>query len=411
MTHVRTIAAIATATIALVLVPQVQAVSDTTETVIETLEIKAIEPLAPIDTDEIIDGVRIVSDDAEVTEMLTGGVEAYAAAGYPIENTEIRYEENGCEGIVGYHAEEKGHHVVVMCVANEWTLLHELGHVWADLYLDEQRRIEWLELRGLDSWHEGDWGDRGTEHVAEIMAYGLYDTATAHVPTGIGNNDYRTVTEAYEWLTDLSPKHRQRHTEATTGHETTARVPVVASRTIVPAEAPSVDTVADELKAVSEYQFPLACGYPRWHTSHGGYGYVDPRDWTHVGVDLYAFEGTPVVSPVHGVVVDAGWHDISGWKVVVEDRNGYRHRMVHLASAPTISTGMGVAAGQQIGLVGKSGNAEGGGPHLHYEISLDGETIDPMLWLEGTMGTNIEAAPSSFYTTDAPAWADCDSRA
>jgi hypothetical protein len=411
MTYARTIAAIATATFAFVLVPQIEgnaSAESTFSPVVETRVAGPVAPLPEVDDTDIIDGVKLIADTGERTDFFVAALDKFAAAGWPITNTEIRFDEDECVGAVGFHAEEKGHHVIVMCTDAEWTLLHELGHVWSDLYLSEDQRAEWVERRGVDSWHEGDWQDRGTEHAADIIAFGLFDTT--HVPTTIGNNDYGTLVENFDWLFGMAPLHRNK-VERAVSHENHTRVEVVPSRQIVPAEASATNVEVAEPVAPSEYNFPIACGFPRWHSSHGGYGYVDPRDWTHVGVDLYAFEGTPVVSPVHGTVVDAGWGDISGWKVVVEDRFGYQHRLIHLSQPARAATGMTVHAGQDLGAVGRSGNASGGGPHLHYEIRMDGEPIDPMPWLNATGGGNVDRAPSSFYSNAAPAMAACEAKA
>jgi hypothetical protein len=94
-----------------------------------------------------------------------------------------------------------------MCSDAMWALLHELGHVWSDLYLDETERAAWLESRALDSWSEGDWEDRGTEHAAAVIAFGLYDTA--HVPLGFGINDYNETVSAFESLFGVAPLHRR----------------------------------------------------------------------------------------------------------------------------------------------------------------------------------------------------------
>ena len=342
--------------------------------------------------------------------MAVSALEKFERMGWPITNTEIRFEIDSCAH-AGYHGFERGHHVVVLCNESGWTMLHELGHVWSDLYLGHQARNELVERRGLEGWAGADieWADRGTEHVAELIAFGLQDGR--HAPARmLAHSDYRGLVEDFEWLFGVEPLHRGPAGKEPTGLESTARFQVVSPRTIVPAEAPAVEQASVVEAVASEYRFPMACGYPRWHSAHGGYGYEDPRDWTHVGVDLYAYEGTPVVAPVHGTVIDAGWHDIAGWKVVIEDRFGYRHRLVHLASEPVVGEGMEVAAGQHVGEVGRSGNAAGGGPHLHYEIRKNGETIDPMPWLERTDGHNIDRAPASFSTVYAPWSSDCDAR-
>ena len=434
MTHVRTIAAVITAVVAAVVVPQIATVTTAAVASSETVEARVAAPITAlpeveIDDTEIIEGVRIVSDDEDRIAAVTRIVERFESLGWPITNTEVRYSEDECDGAVGFHTEERGHHVVVLCTDTEWTLIHELGHVWSDLYMSEAQRDEFVGRRGLDSWHEGDYDDRGTEQAAQLIAFGLYDTA--HIPSQMGERgDYASMVEDVEWLMGVEPVHRQRTLKVDTSHESTTRIEVAAATVVIPADVEPaavvehshddhdhgyehdthVEVSAED--APAEYRFPVACGYPRWHSRNGGYGYVDPRDWTHVGVDIYAFEGTPVVSPVHGTVIVAGWGDIPGWKVVVEDRFGHGHVMVHLSKPPVVSAGSEVTAGQQIGMVGRSGNASGGGPHLHYEIrTAEGGHINPMVWLNRTDGTHVEAAPHSFSSLSAPAWSSCELKA
>lgn len=407
MTYARTIAAAVATTVGLVLVPAISTTNQASASAVETAVVTSIEPLAPVSTDEIIEGVRVVADTDEHAALVSKSLDKFAAAGFEITNTEVRYDEDACTGSVGFHTIEDGHHVVVLCTDSEWTLLHELGHVWSALYLDDDLRSEWLDRRGLRSWRDAeDVMQGGTEHAAEIIAFGLYDTW--HTPRSIDGNDVDTLLDDFEWLFGMAPLHRQPVRRASM--ETTARVTVIVANDQRPADsAPEADDEA--VSAPIEYRFPLACGFPRWHSRHGGYGYEDPRDWTHVGVDLYAFEGTPVVSPVHGTVVAAGWNDVSGWNVTVQDRRGYRHVMVHLRRPPVVAVGMTVASGQRVGDVGRSGNASGGGPHLHYEIRLGEDTIDPMEWLNETTGINVEQAPRNLAVTDAPALAACETRA
>ena len=368
---------------------------------------KPIEALPAIETDDIIDGVRIVADNDDLVVFVTNALQKFAHAGYPIDNTEIRYDEGACDGAVGYHTVDEGHHLVVMCLQAEWTILHELGHVWSDQYMDEQDEAEWLERRGLDSWSEGDWDQQGTEHLAETVAFGLLDTA--HTPRRVAGG-YDKHVDDFEWLFGMEPLHRQRGAEkASLSLETTTRVTVV-NTTDLAVETEAAEEGLLETLVTEGYTFPVACGYDRWHSHGGGYGYEDPRDWTHVGVDIYAYEGTPLVSPVAGDVVESRWSDVSGWRVVIEDRKGYRHVMVHMNRRPLVSEGSTVRAGQEVGEVGRTGNASGGGPHLHYEIREDGEPIDPMPWLRATGDHNVEKAPQVFHLRPASPLAACSAR-
>ena len=85
------------------------------------------------------------------------------------------------------------------------TLLHELAHAWADLTLDSEMRRRFLDLRGLDIWHDNSvpWEERGFEHAAEIIAWGLLDQDL--LLTSIGETDTRKLAEAFELLTGRKP--------------------------------------------------------------------------------------------------------------------------------------------------------------------------------------------------------------
>ena len=79
-------------------------------------------------------------------------------------------------------------------------LLHELGHIWIDQNVSQADRDRFLELRGLWTWNAStvDWGDRGYEQGAEIMAWALGDRIlTAQIP----QNDAARLAEGFELLT------------------------------------------------------------------------------------------------------------------------------------------------------------------------------------------------------------------
>jgi murein DD-endopeptidase MepM/ murein hydrolase activator NlpD len=107
----------------------------------------------------------------------------------------------------------------------------------------------------------------------------------------------------------------------------------------------------------------------------------------HQGQDVFAACGTPLVSAMTGTVQYAGYQGSAGNYIVI-DNNGSDTDFVymHLAYPATIRTvNAPVAAGQQIGAVGESGNAEG--CHLHFEYWQGdwwggGEPIDPLPYLK-----------------------------
>ena len=98
----------------------------------------------------------------------------------------------------------------------------------------------------------------------------------------------------------------------------------------------------------------------------------------HQGIDIGAWYGTEVTATKAGEVVFAGWRPGLGWTVVLEHEMGFSTVYGH-NSWYVVDPGDIVAAGQRIALSGGSGRSTG--PHLHYEIRLDGVPMDPMIYL------------------------------
>lgn len=109
-----------------------------------------------------------------------------------------------------------------------------------------------------------------------------------------------------------------------------------------------------------------------------GYGMrSDPIKHTeikHPGFDLAAPTGTTVGAASGGTVTHAGPAGTYGNLVTVRHPNGYETRYAHL-SAVTVHEGDKVQQGQEVGKVGTTGYSTG--PHLHFEVRHDGQTIDP----------------------------------
>ena len=94
----------------------------------------------------------------------------------------------------------------------------------------------------------------------------------------------------------------------------------------------------------------------------------------HTGVDLAAPYDTPVYATAPGVVTYAGYRDDYGKIVEINHGNGIATRYAHL-HAFTVSVGQHVGLHQQIGYLGSTGRATG--PHVHYEVVVNGEPQDP----------------------------------
>jgi murein DD-endopeptidase MepM/ murein hydrolase activator NlpD len=102
-------------------------------------------------------------------------------------------------------------------------------------------------------------------------------------------------------------------------------------------------------------------------------GYSRP----HMGVDWAAPIGTPVFAAGNGTISSAGWDSGYGRRIEVEHANGYITTYNHLSGfARGAKEGAHVKQGQVIGYLGQTGLATG--PHLHYEILVNGHFVDPM---------------------------------
>ncbi|MFE7978278.1 peptidoglycan DD-metalloendopeptidase family protein [Streptomyces shenzhenensis] len=101
----------------------------------------------------------------------------------------------------------------------------------------------------------------------------------------------------------------------------------------------------------------------------------------HTGVDFVVPTGTSLKAVGAGTVVSAGWGGAYGNQVVVKLADGHYAQYAHLSQL-SVSAGQTVAAGQQVGLSGATGNVTG--PHLHFEIRTTptyGSDVDPLAYL------------------------------
>ena len=94
----------------------------------------------------------------------------------------------------------------------------------------------------------------------------------------------------------------------------------------------------------------------------------------HVGIDLSAVEGTPILSAANGIVSYAGWKSGYGYTVEVDHGFGFMTRYAH-ASRTLVERGQAVTRGEIVAQIGRSGTATA--THLHYEIWMDGEAQNP----------------------------------
>ena len=97
----------------------------------------------------------------------------------------------------------------------------------------------------------------------------------------------------------------------------------------------------------------------------------------HTGVDWAAPIGTPIIAAGNGTVEKVGWAGGYGKQIIIRHANGYETSYNHQSAfAKGIEPGVRVRQGQTIGYLGQTGLATG--PHLHYELIVNGTKVDPM---------------------------------
>lgn len=124
------------------------------------------------------------------------------------------------------------------------------------------------------------------------------------------------------------------------------------------------------------YEGAIGVGTFVWPTTdHGISGYTfDPV--VHPGIDISGAEGNPVYATDSGVIVYAGWSDYGyGYLIVIDHGTGWQSAYAHLSSV-AVSCGQSVYQGGFIGGLGNTGNSSG--PHLHFELSINGVKVNPL---------------------------------
>ncbi|MEQ9634840.1 MAG: M23 family metallopeptidase [Devosia marina] len=97
----------------------------------------------------------------------------------------------------------------------------------------------------------------------------------------------------------------------------------------------------------------------------------------HTGVDLAARTGTPIYASGDGVISYYKWQSGYGNKVEIQHVNGYETAYGHMSRfAEGLGVGSRVRQGQVVGYVGSTGQSTG--PHLHFEIKINGNLVDPL---------------------------------
>lgn len=168
----------------------------------------------PITADPATTPVLVFDGLAGDLERAEWAFEQFSAANMDFPNLELRFSSDpqACAGNAGLHRSRGAEHLVSICNSDQarrhLTVLHELAHVWAADNVDDSTRSAFLEARGLRQWNGTDvaWENKGTEHAAEIIAWGVNNRPCRLVPRAqIGERDLNDLSAQFELLTGSSP--------------------------------------------------------------------------------------------------------------------------------------------------------------------------------------------------------------
>lgn len=193
--------------------------------------------------------------------------------------------------------------------------------------------------------------------------------------TSIASGQSKIVQQGSDGIKEVTYAYEQKNGKEVTKTVLDEKILTPAVNQIV-AKGPAIVHVASNYNAsrgsgqVGGLSWPL-----RGHIS-SYYGYRS-RGF-HTGLDIEGDTGDPYTAAAAGTVISAGWSGGYGKMILIDHGNGVVTRYAH-SSKLLISPGQKVTKGQTIGTVGTTGNTTG--PHLHFEIIINGDTVNPLKYL------------------------------
>lgn len=145
---------------------------------------------------------------------------------------------------------------------------------------------------------------------------------------------------------------------------------------------PDLTTAVGELESLRAIERALPGVWPAAGTLTSGFGWRRSpftRRWKfHAGLDVANDRGTPIIAPADGRVVKAEYN--SGYGRMVELDHGFGiHTIYAHCQALNVREGEYVQRGDLLGTIGSTGQSTG--PHLHFEVRLEGHAVDPLDYL------------------------------
>jgi murein DD-endopeptidase MepM/ murein hydrolase activator NlpD len=177
---------------------------------------------------------------------------------------------------------------------------------------------------------------------------------------------------------------------AARSHKRVSLAAVKASEREEVGEAQALERVSAALVGQIQSAQSSASAYSPPSSAHSASGFIWPVSgpvvsgfgmrWgrMHTGIDIAVSYGTPIHAAAAGRVIYAGWMDGYGNLVFVDHGGGISTGYAHQSSI-AVSNGQDVSQGQVIGYVGCTGHCFG--PHLHFEVRVNGSPVDPLGYL------------------------------
>lgn len=158
-----------------------------------------------------IDGATVYAESADQVARVARALNRFDWLGLELPDVEVRYysDFSGCADREeparqrpGYLILGEAKYTIFMCGV-EFTLLHELAHVWDHSHLTDDERDRFMAERDADEWSGVERARAGGEHLADVVAWGLQDGNAR--PSNSKPNDDASLREAFRLVTGRRP--------------------------------------------------------------------------------------------------------------------------------------------------------------------------------------------------------------
>jgi murein DD-endopeptidase MepM/ murein hydrolase activator NlpD len=203
-------------------------------------------------------------------------------------------------------------------------------------------------------------GDQGAVTALEVVLTADHDGLPAGSQLLFGHG------EANAQASRPPPPPKTTETKTTQTTTTTAKPAQQPKPTGAPPVLGQVPNVTPKLTA-GGYVFPVY-GPSSFTDTFGAFRGDVSGGWHH-GDDIFAPLGAPILAVANGTVFSVGWNQVGGWRLWLRDQQGNEFYYAHLSAySPLAVNGALVHAGDVLGFVGNTGDAQGTPYHLHFEI-------------------------------------------